>query len=232
MAGSVLPVLSASAATASAPLPLGYRGAKGAILVELKKAPARTARELARVLGMALNTVRTHLKELEGERVVEYERVHRGVGAPGFAWRLTAAGEALFPRRYEATLLQLLDYVVAREGRGAAVRVLEGQFEALAGRVEAELAGAETPEARMGVLARALSEQGFMAEGSATFCCGTLVAHNCAIRAVAERFPEICAAEARLLERTLAGRVERRAHLLAGDCACEYKIRFKTEHQD
>ena len=40
-----------------------------------------------------------------------------------------------------------------------------------------------------------------MAEGQATTSSGTLTEHNCAIQPVAERFPEICAAEARFLER-------------------------------
>lgn len=206
-------------------LPLGYRGPRGSVLVELKKEPGRTARELARALGLSLNAVRHHLKELEGEGIVAYERVHRGVGAPGFAYRLTAAGEALFPRRYEETLLQLLDYVVARDGREAAVGVLEQKLASLAERLEDELAGLE-PAERMRRVVTALSAEGYMAEGSATFCCGTLVAHNCAIRAVAERFPEVCAAEARLIGRVLEGSVERRNHMLAGGCACEYKVRF------
>jgi DeoR family suf operon transcriptional repressor len=214
-------------------LPLGYKGPRGTLLVELKKEPGRTARELARAVGLSLNAVRHHLKELEAEGVVAYQRVHRGVGAgaPGFAYRLTAAGEQLFPRRYEETLLQLLDYVVAREGRSAAVGVLEHHFEALAARLAPELEGL-SPAERMRRVVGALSEHGYMAEGSATFCCGTLVEHNCAIRAVAERFPEVCAAEARFLGRVLEGTVERRGHMLQGGCACAYKIRFSKNDSE
>lgn len=211
-------------------LPLGYKGPRGRLLVELKKEPGRTARDLARVLGLSLNAVRHHLKELEAEGVVAYQRVHRaaGAGAPGFAYRLTAAGEQLFPRRYEETLLQVLDDVVARDGREAAVGMLERHFDALAGRLAGELEGLP-PAERMQRVVGALSEQGYMAEGSATFCCGTLVEHNCAIRAVAERFPEVCAAEARFLGRVLEGTVERRGHVLEGACACAYKIRFAKD---
>src|ERR1044072_7029077 len=82
----------------------GYRGICGGVLVELKRADRLSTRELARRLRVSLNAVRHHLKEPEEQGLVEYQREHRGVGAPTFAYRLTAAGLALFPRRYEAVL--------------------------------------------------------------------------------------------------------------------------------
>jgi predicted ArsR family transcriptional regulator len=96
----------------------------------------------------------------------------------------------------------------------------------------AELAGAEAGE-RVALVTRLLSEQGYMAEWAAasseaghTF---RLAEHNCAIRAVAERFPEVCAAEQRFLEDVLGAAVERQAHIPAGCNACEYVITFGTE---
>jgi DeoR family suf operon transcriptional repressor len=212
----------------SGSLPVGLRGSRGAVLIELKRSGQRTAKDLAGGIGMSLNAVRHHLKELEAEGLVEYERQHRGVGAPTFAYRLSVAGQSLFPRRYEATLTELLDYVVRRDGRASAVAVLEARYEALAGRLQKELAGA-TPSERLTAVARLLSDEGYMAEGSASSSGGTLVEHNCAIQAVAERFPEICAAEARFLAAVLGAEVDRREHILSGCSACEYRVRFTNE---
>ena len=92
-----------------------------------------------------MNAARHHLKELEAEGLVSYERVHRGVGAPAFAYRLTPAGEGLFPRRYEETLTALLDRLVERDGRAAAVEMLESHFAELAHRLNTELAGSPSP---------------------------------------------------------------------------------------
>src|ERR671916_2459175 len=139
-------------------LPIGLRGPRGTVLIELKRGSRLTAKELAARLGGSLNAVRHHLKELEADALVEYERQHRGVGAPTFAYRLSAAGEALFPRRYEATLTELLDYVVRRDGRASAVAVLEARDDALARRLGEELAGA-TPSQRMAVVAQLLSDE-------------------------------------------------------------------------
>ena len=208
---------------------ISVKGPRGAIVLELKRCGRATARDLGRSLGLSMNAVRHHLKELESEGLVAYEREHRGVGAPVFAYFLAPAADALFPRRYRETLEQLLDYVVARDGRAAAAAALESHFDALGTRLQAELAGA-TPAERMAAVVRALSEAGYMAEGEATFCCGTLTEHNCAIREVAERFPEVCAAEERFLASVLGGTIERRSHMLQGCGGCEYKVRFPQEH--
>ena len=52
--------------------------------------------------------------------------------------------------------------------------------------------------------------------------------HNCAIRAVAERYPEVCAAEAQFLQAVLGGTVDRRTHIVSGCNACEYAITFPS----
>jgi DeoR family transcriptional regulator, suf operon transcriptional repressor len=209
------------------PIPLGHRGVRGAILVELKKAGRLTAKELATRLGGSLNGVRHHLKDLESESLIEYQREHRGVGAPVFSYRLTSGGDALFPRRYEATLSDLLDHVVARDGRAGAVALLEGRYAALTRQLQERLAGA-SPTERMAAVTRLLSEEGYMAEATGSADDGTLIEHNCAIQAVAERFPEICAAEARFLAAVLGAEVDRREHILSGCSACEYKVRFSA----
>lgn len=211
--------------------PLGQKGQRGAVLLHLKREQRLTARELADRLGVSLNAARHHLKELEAERLVEYQREHRGVGAPAFAYRLSAAGEALFPRRYETTLTAVLDQMVERDGRHAAVALLESYFAALARRVEGELAGA-TPAQRLEAIRRVLSEEGYMAEVAAEGSGAILREHNCAIPAVAERFPEICAAEARFLARVLGAEVDRREHLLSGCGVCEYHVRFTTAQEN
>ena len=203
-----------------------FRGPRGQILLDLKRAQPLTAKDLASRLGLSLNAVRHHLKELEAESLVEYDREHRGVGAPAFAYRLSAAGHDLFPRRYQETLTLILDQVAEREGRAAAVAMLEAHLGTLAARMKAELEGA-TPEQRMEIVTRMRAVDGYMAEWHAAGPGqATLREHNCAIHAIAERFPEICAAERRFLEELLGATVERRSHILGGCTACEYHVQF------
>lgn len=208
----------------------GPKGTRAAILIELKRAPAvagrLTAADLAERLGVSLNAVRHHLRELESEQLVEYDRERRGVGAPAFAYRLTERGEALFPRRYEGTLLQLLEQVERRDGREAAVSMLESQFDTIGERLEPALAGA-SPQHRLELVTRAMANEGFMTEWRETPDTTDVVSHNCALLAVAERFPELCEAERRFLTRALDASVDRVSHILNGCGACEYSVRFR-----
>jgi DeoR family transcriptional regulator, suf operon transcriptional repressor len=210
--------------------PFGQKGSRAAILIELKRGGRLTAAALAARLGASLNAVRHHLRELEAESLVEYERERRGIGAPAFAYRLSAAGEALFPRRYEETLLHVLDQVAERQGREAAAAMLESHFAAIGQRLEPLLEGA-TPEHRLELVAQALTEEGYMAEwrgeNAGDGDGAALIEHNCVIRAVAERFPEVCAAEERFLASALGATVERRSHMLSGCGACGYRVRFE-----
>ncbi len=202
-----------------------HKGLRGEVLLELKRAQPLTAKQLAETLGVSPNAVRHHLKELEAESLIVYGREQRGVGAPTFAYRLSAAGEALFPRAYEATLTQLLERMAEKAGRGAAVELFEDHYRELTRRVLAELGGAPAPE-RVALVARLMNEQGYMADWQAAAGQFRLAEHNCAIRAVAERFPEVCAAEERFLRDVLGAAVERRTHIASGCNACEYAITF------
>jgi len=201
------------------------KGPRGEILLALKHAQPLTASELGERLGVSANAIRHHLKELEAERLVAYGREQRGVGAPTFAYRLTDSGEAEFPNRYEQTLVAVLEELADRQGRDSAVDLLNAHYATLTRRLEAELADAP-PAERLAAVTRALNESGYMAEWNEERGAFQLTEHNCAIRAVAERYPEVCAAEERFLSSVLGAAVERRAHIVSGCNACEYAVSF------
>jgi len=205
-----------------------HKGLRGDVLRELKRAQPLTAKDLAEKLGVSANAIRHHLKELEAESLVTYGREQRGVGAPTFAYRLSSHGEALFPKRYEQTLNDLLNRVAERQGRAATTALLDDLYSDLTRRLQVELEGV-APAARLTAVARVLSGAGYMAESDAAGGAFRLAEHNCAIKSVAERFPEVCAAEAKFLQTVLAATVERTAHIVDGCNACEYAITFRTE---
>jgi len=209
------------------PLPQlsAHKGLRGQILLELKRAQPLTAIELADKLGVSPNAVRHHLKELEAEQLIVYGREQRGVGAPTFAYRLSADGEGLFPRRYEQTLTDVLDRIATRAGRDAAIEIFRDHYADLARQLTAQLAGVPA-ERRLTEVVRVMSELGYMAEWKAEEGAFSLSEHNCAIRAVAERFPEVCAAEENFLQTVLGAAVERRTHIVQGCNACQYHVSF------
>ena len=203
--------------------PVGLRGPRAQVLLEIKKSQPITARDLSVIFGVSTNAVRRHLKELELDGSVVYVREQRGLGAPVYVYRLTARGEALFPNRYESALKELLQHVEEKAGRGEINQLFVDQFKARAERLKTELAD-QPVEVRLQRLVRILTEEGYMAEWDSRDGAIRLAEHNCAIRAVAERYPEVCAAERRFLTEVLASQVERRTHITEGSNACEYAI--------
>ena len=203
--------------------PVGHRGPRGVILLHLKREGGAVASELAEALGYSMNAVRHHLKELEADGVVGYDRAPRGVGAPAHVYRLTAKGHSLFPDRYERTVVDLLDHLVATEGRQAAVALLEQQYQALTARLEADTRG--VPAERRGeVIARVLDAEGYMATWAALATGGLLTEHHCPHRLIAERFPEICVAEEKFLAQVFGAAIERRSRMAGGCGTCSYRV--------
>ena len=206
-----------------------YKGLRADILVAVKRTQPLATRDLAELLGVSTNAIRHHLKELEAEGIIRYEREQRGVGAPTFVYRLTERGESLFPKRYEAVISRLLSHIIESEGREAAIRVVEQEYEELARRLQPSLR--DQPDAeRVRVVSQALRESGYMTEFGERDGQFHITEHNCAIRAVAECLPEVCEAEARFLRQVLPASVERREHMLAGCNTCTYTVSFNASH--
>jgi DeoR family suf operon transcriptional repressor len=205
-------------------LPSAYRGPRGRILLDLKRNGFNTAKGLADALGLSLNAVRHHLKELETERLIEHRREQRGLGAPTFAFHLSLAGHELFPERCHEVAAQILERVSNQAGREAVTGALEERFNSLAARLDVDPAAGHA--ARLEAARRALQTDGFMAEWSLDTDGYRLTEHHCAFRSLAQRFPEICEIEARFLARVLSAGVERTSHMLNGCGACEYRVRF------
>ncbi len=209
--------------TDNAGAPAGLRGPRAEVLLEIKRSQPVTAKELSATFGVSTNAIRRHLKELELDGSVIYAREQRGMGAPVYVYRLTSRGDALFPNRYESALKELLQHLEERAGRGEISRLFADQFKVRAERLKVEMAD-QPVEVRLQRLVRQLTEEGYMAEWDSVGGTIRLAEHNCAIRAVAERYPEVCAAERKFLTEVLASQVERRTHITEGSNACEYSI--------
>jgi DeoR family suf operon transcriptional repressor len=203
----------------------GFRGLRAELLVTLKKAPhPMTARELALQFGLTANALRRHLEQLEAEDLVRHRSEVRGVGAPVFAYSLTDMGEALFPQGYASVLAAVLESVRETAGPEGVMALARRQWARLAEQAAPRLAELPLHE-RAQLLAELRSSQGYMAEALDGGQGGPLLReHHCAIRDVAEQFPEICVAEQEFVEQMLGQPVERTAHILSGCSCCEYAI--------
>ena len=203
--------------------PAGQKGLRAEILSELKRTQPQGAKELAARFAVSANAVRRHLRELEGEGLVAFVRERQRQGAPAFRYRLTEAGEALFPRRYAEALTSFLTVVERQHGRDEVSRIFADGFRDQADRLRRGLEGADLAT-RAQALVDLLTQQGFMAEWSVESGALTIAEHNCAVHAVAQQFPEICRAEEEFLREVLGVNVVRRSHIPAGCNTCAYAV--------
>src|ERR1051326_8068728 len=196
------------------------KGLRGQILIELKRSQPLTAKELAERNQVTTNAIRRHLKELEAEQLIGYGREQRGRGAPTFAYRLTDLGEALFPRRYQEQLADVLGYLEHHGGRQEVRRFFDEHFRQQADNLLPRIQGLSFSE-RVQAVVELLQQQGFMAEWSLEGTTVRIAEHNCAVQAIAEKYPELCEAEAEFLRDILQTDVHRGAYIPQGCNACE-----------
>lgn len=202
----------------------GHRGLRGEILVEVKKSQPVTAKELAASFDVTANAIRRHLKELEADGLIVFSRQRQGAGAPVYAYRLSPDGEALFPNQYGKVLSEILALVARNDGRDGVRKMFTELFRERAARMRAELSDASLEE-KLDAITASLSEQGFMAASQVQGDSLSLAAHHCAMRVIAEQFPEICAAEIDFFREVLQADVKREKRIPDGCNACHYSIK-------
>jgi predicted ArsR family transcriptional regulator len=198
-----------------------------AVLDLLKRNGPQTVAQLVAALGLSGVAVRRHLETLEHVGLVQQTTRSKGRGRPAYVYALTEMGHDLFPRNYHQLVGQLLEAAASELGPEAVGRLFDHRQQELAELYASRTAGRPLPE-----LARALAaiqdENGYMADCSALEDGRFLVReHNCAIARVAGSWPTACSHELALF-RQLAGpdvKVERVAHIQAGDPVCAYVLR-------
>ena len=205
---------------------VGLLGDARAQLVELLRSAPRSVADLAQELAVSEVAVRHHLQVLTGEGLVSAETVKgTGRGRPKQHYTLTDRARRLFPDNSADLANELLDYLSDEHGRSELQRFLRWRADRQAGRYAAALAGAETIPERAQLLAGALSEEGFASSAElVTTPDGATVLElrqeHCAIKAVAEQHPELCAYEASTFKNLLGAKLSRRQTIAGGADAC------------
>ncbi|MFN2464000.1 MAG: helix-turn-helix transcriptional regulator [Candidatus Dormibacteria bacterium] len=203
-------------------LPAGRRD----LLLTLKRVGEAGAEELAVELGVTPSAVRQVLAALEGQGIVAHvaERAERG--RPKHRYRLTEAGDSLFPRRYGDLTNEVLGLLDQRDPALLADLFEQRRLRRVRA-ARSRLDGMDATAPRVYELARILDEDGYLADVHQLEDGSFLVTeHNCAILDVARRFWHACSSEIAFLRECLPGAtVERVQHIIDGSHVCAYLIR-------
>ena len=192
----------------------------------MKRRGTATIAQLAAELEVTGEAVRQQLLQLHREGWVEanIERRDRTrTGRPAASYRLSAAGDHLFPKHYDALAVAVIDAVGDELGADAVLRVLA--------RVSDDRVQAVAPSLRDLTLAERvvalknwyLADDPYM-EIERTGDDFRLIERNCPFYNTAMRRPALCSVSVNALTRLLGVRVEREEKFQNGDGRCVFRI--------
>jgi predicted ArsR family transcriptional regulator len=214
----------AAVATRPAASPVGAATRVAAALLE---GGPQTAAALATHLELTGTAVRRHLDTLlAAGHVVAGSRApygpgagtptRRGRGRPARVYTLTATGRDAFTQGYDDLAGDALQFLADHVGEQAVAAFAKGR----ATELESRYAAVRTSADPIIALAEALSADGY----AATTVPGPLgvqvCQHHCPVAHVAERFPQLCEAEAEAFTNLLGTHVTRLATIAGGDGVC------------
>lgn len=198
---------------------------KSKLLEVIKASDCATAQTLADKLGLTVPAIRRHLQDLQdaGHLEVRTEKPG-GRGRPQHVYVLTEAGEATFPKAYDALCLDVLGHVEQLFGEGAVMQVMDARRLDLCAQLSPLLGQHSDIGHKLQALASALSEHGYAARAYQEGGQWYLVQRNCPAPAVAKQFPQLCQGELALYRELLKVPVSREARLSCGAAECRYKV--------
>jgi predicted ArsR family transcriptional regulator len=196
------------------------------ILDVLKRDGPASIAELASRLRMSGEAVRQQLLQLQREGWIEAQRSrglsHRS-GRPAARYRLTVAGDHLFPKSYDALAIAVVDVVASELGPDALKKVLSSLTEARAKEWEARLAGKSLRE-RIDALKGVYGSEDAYMRVEPTPGGFQLVEQNCPFLNVALHRPGLCSVTVSLLSRVLGVEVVREERFQAGHGRCAFRV--------
>lgn len=193
----------------------------------MKERGSATIAELAPLLGLTGEAVRQQLLQLrnEGWVVAKVDRTSmRGrTGRPSTQYRLSSAGEHLFPKQYDSFVVQMFDAVGHELGAGAAVRVLERVSNERIADLEPTIEGRSFEDKLAALKDWYVPDDphmNFETDGSDFL----MVERNCPYYNAAMDRPELCSVTVNAMSRLLGVRVERQETFQKGDGRCVFHV--------
>ena len=176
---------------------------------------------------MTGEAVRQQLLQLQREgwvdARVDREAARGRTGRPAAQYRLSDAGDHLFPKHYDLLSIAVIDAVVEELGSEAALRVLERVSNDKVAAVAPLLEGLSLREKIVALKNWYLADDPYMdAEANGEL---RLIERNCPFYNTAMRRPALCGVSVNALTRLLGHRVEREEKFQNGDGRCVFRVR-------
>jgi predicted ArsR family transcriptional regulator len=201
---------------------------RNSILRLLKQERSASIAQLADRLKITYEAVRQHVVQMERDGWVERRIQRRGirrVGRPTASYSLTASGDHLFPKSYDALASELLESVGEQLGRSALETILSHVTDVQVARLEPALRGRALVQRLEAVRGFYTSNDPFMDLQPLPDGNFRLIEQNCPFLNVAAEHPDICTTTVAALSRLLGCEVEREETFQEGNRRCVFLVR-------
>jgi predicted ArsR family transcriptional regulator len=197
-----------------------------ALLDVFKQRGPSTIAELAERLEMSGEAIRQQLVQLQREGWVEavVERAETSAaGRPPARFRLTASGDHLFPKNYDALAVMLLDAVAGELGKPAFEKVLAAIADGRVRDWEPRMRGLTLAERVQALKAVYGTGDPYM-EVEKVRGGFRLIERNCPFLNIALQRPALCSVTVSALSRLLGVRVVREERFQHGHGRCVFRV--------
>jgi len=185
-----------------------------------------TVGELGERLGITHVAVRRHLTSLERDGLVTSVQERLPMGRPTRVYSLTEAADSLFPKKYGAFTLELLDFM-SQQGEQMVESFFASRGASLVEKYGAEVKAGQTLEDRVVRLTEVQQANGYLAEwekGDEDLL--VLKEFNCPVHQVSKKYPHACHHELEFFKTVLGTeQVERVECIAKGGQCCRYAIK-------
>ena len=200
------------------------------ILDYLRKQGQATVKQIAEHLDLTPTGIRQHLTVLERDGLIVAHEERGHVGRPALSYRLTATGDALYPKEYDELANALVEEARSVLGPQALARLMKSVAARFAGAQAGRLAGKPLPE-RVEEAASILEERGNVVTWIADEGEYAIAKHTCPYWNVATKNSIVCALDVEYMRQLVGKDMRLTTSLLRGDDCCTFRVRSDDDQQ-
>ncbi|EEM14767.1 MULTISPECIES: helix-turn-helix transcriptional regulator [Bacillus] len=205
------------------------RTTKEEIVQLLKINGEQTVASLAESLEITEMAVRRHLSKLEKEKIIQSKMVRQHVGRPTYVYDLSQKGEDSFPKDYKQFALEVLEDLESIGDETLVNAILKARTNRMEEQLQKRISRQDNVWQKLREVAVIQEKKGYMVqvkqEGENSYI---LQKQNCPLKAVAEKYPQLCLEEESMYKRLFSDEnVKALSNMCNGDCHCSYHIQEK-----
>ena len=200
------------------------------ILDYLRRNGHGTVKALAEHLDLTPTGIRQHLTVLERDGLVEASEERGHVGRPALVYRLSTAGDALYPKKYDELANGLIEDARDLLGPETLQKLMKNVAARFARQYAARLEGKSQQE-RLEETSRIIADRGNVVDVEWVGDDYLIRKHTCPFWNVATKNSAVCALDVEFVRQLAGADARLSSSLLRGDDCCTFRVRPGTSAQ-